>query len=152
MFQESNQTKAMVEVALALAMGFFSIMVLAMVSMSTGTATKDTLSNFTSPVKVEKQNNPASKSDQGVINSTEIKKTNLIIWFGNQFLDSNLKRINPNSWMINRQEAILAVTPDTNLKHLLDIKERLGSENIKITSLNQEWLDRLKTMQKEIKN
>ena len=54
--------------------------------------------------------------------------------------------------MINRQEAILAVTPDTNLKHLLDIKERLGSENIKITSLNQEWLDRLKIIQKKVEN
>ena len=55
MFQESNQTKAMVEVALALAMGFFSIMVLAMVSMSAGTGNPGGLANFHKPLKVESQ-------------------------------------------------------------------------------------------------
>ena len=61
MFQESNQTKAMVEVALALAMGFFSIMVLAMVSMSAGTGNPDGLSNFHKPLKVESQKHIKSK-------------------------------------------------------------------------------------------
>ena len=152
MFQESNQTKAMVEVALALAMGFFSIMVLAMVSMSTGTGAKDVLSNFVKPLKVESQNNTKMKNDHNVANKIQVKNTNLIIWFENQFFDSNLEKINPGSWMKNKHAPVLAVAPNTDLKHLLNIKEKLGSDNTTITSLNDDWLKRLKLVNHNAQN
>ena len=144
MFQESNQTKAMVEVALALAMAFFSIMVLAMVSMSAGTGTPDGLSNFHKPLKVESQKHTEIRNDPGPANKIKMEETDLIIWFENQFLDSNLKIINPGSWIKDKSAPILAVAPNTDLQHLLKIKEKLGSDNITITSLNDELLKRLK--------
>ena len=144
MFQESNQTKAMVEVALALAMGFFSIMVLAMVSMSAGTGSQGGLANFHQPVKVESQKHREIKDNSAADHKIEVKETDLIIWFENQFLDSNLKIINPSSWLKNTPTPILAVAPNTGLQHLLNIKEKLESDNITITSLNDEWLKRLK--------
>ena len=144
MFQESNQTKAMVEVALALAMGFFSIMVLAMVSMSAGTGSPGGLSNFHKPLKVESQKHTEIKDDRAAAHKIKVKETDLIIWFENQFLDSNLKIINPGSWIKNKRAPILAVAPNTDLQHLLNIKEKLESDNITITSLNDEWLKRLK--------
>ena len=144
MFQESNQTKAMVEVALALAMGFFSIMVLAMVSMSAGTGSQGGLANFHQPVKVESQKHTEIKDSSAADHKIKVKETDLIIWFENQFLDSNLKIINPGSWIKNKRAPILAVAPNTDLQHLLNIKEKLESDNITITSLNDEWLRRLK--------
>ena len=144
MFQESNQTKAMVEVALALAMAFFSIMVLAMVSMSAGAGTPDGLSNFHNPLKVESQKHTEIKDDRAAADKIKVKETDLIIWFENQFLDSNLEIINPGSWIKNKRAPILAVAPNTDLQHLLNIKEKLESDNITITSLNDEWLKRLK--------
>ena len=95
-------------------------------------------------MKVESQKHTEIKDDRAAARKIKVKETDLIIWFENQFLDSNLKMINPGSWIKNKRAPILAVAPNTDLKHLLNIKEKLGSDNITITSLNDEWLKRLK--------
>ncbi|MCH2631449.1 MAG: hypothetical protein MKZ89_13440, partial [Nisaea sp.] len=53
MRQNTNQTKAMTEVALALSMGFFSIMVLAMVSMGSVSIENAAAKKTASTVSIE---------------------------------------------------------------------------------------------------
>ena len=98
MEQDSHQTKAMVEVALALAMGFFSIMILAMVSMGAGVGTKTAATRFAPGVSVntstlfEDQESRAPKTGQLVA------AIDLIIFYKNRFLDANLNPVDPVTW------------------------------------------------------
>ena len=150
MNQGSNPTKAMVEVALALAMGFFSIMVLAMVSMSTGLVAEDPHPGLLNRLVIQEPSNWKNTAGQIPGTNTPVKKSDLIIWFSGTFYDSNLNQVDPISWKQRAKNPVLAVTPDTNLNQLLTVRNKLEIQNVTFTSLNKEWLSRLKSIRRKV--
>ena len=135
---------AMTEIALALAMAFFAIMVLTMVSMGAG-----------GPVKVTQVGSEVtrlvpSKSTAAKDSTTTAKKIaaeRIIIFAHNQFYDDQLRPITPAA-VAQIDRPVLAVPSDLTLGQVLAAKLRLPVPDITITTLDHRWSSTLKEMQK----
>ena len=135
---------AMTEIALALAMAFFAIMVLTMVSMGAG-----------GPVKVTQVGSEItrlvpSKSTAAKDSTTTAKKIaaeRIIIFAHNQFYDDQLRPITPAA-VAQIDRPVLAVPSDLTLGQVLAAKLRLPVPDITITTLDDRWSSTLKEMQK----
>ena len=94
-----SQNNALVEIALALAMAFFSIMVLAMVSMGVPDSSrqkKKVLENdFKNGIKLYPSTQIRQKADQGSAQG-ELAKKNLIVYYQEKFFDAELQEIQEN--------------------------------------------------------
>ena len=139
------QNNAMTEIALALAMGFFSIMVLTMVSMSVENTPKEKPVNALAAALA-----PAakSKSDPGVLQPAA--EDVIVIFDGHRFLDRHLKSINPASINPERR-IILAIDPKVPLEQALAARARIASPKVVVSSLDARWraaVDRIKAVGK----
>lgn len=144
MEQDSQQTKAMVEVALALAMGFFSIMVLAMVSMGAGVGAQSATSGLPSGVSVA-ASSPSNQAPRDVGRpGTPVSPTELIIFHGGEFLSADLRPVDPAAWRVGKTKLVLAVAPDADFKTVMDARGRIGGSGVTVTGLDSRWLERLR--------
>ena len=144
MEQDSHQTKAMVEVALALAMGFFSIMVLAMVSMGAGVGTQLVTVGLPSGISVvaSTPNDQAPRDTEGP--GTPVAPADLIIFHDGQFLDADLRPVDPSAWRVAKAKLILAVAPDMDFSAVMSARRKIGGDNLTVTSLDRRWIARLR--------
>jgi hypothetical protein len=144
MEQDSHQTKAMVEVALALAMGFFSIMVLTMVSMGAGVGTQQVTVGLPSGVSVvaSTPNDQAPRDTDGP--GTPVAPANLIIFHDGQFLDADLHPVDPSAWRVGKAKLILAVGPDVDFSAVISARRQIGGADVTVTSLDGRWIARLR--------
>ena len=117
------QDSVMAEIALALAMGFFSVMVLTMVSMGAGegqvapTATPDRLTLTT----------PGGSGE------------------GGRFFDAELRPVDP-ARLAPRPGQVLAVEPGLAMEEALALRKRISVPDLTVTTLDGRWLDRLKAL------
>ena len=137
----------MTEIALALAMGFFSIMVLTIISMGSGSA----------PASQKIQNialvEPVDRAEQatGSENSRKPKKPKkqkIIIFDGKRFLDTELRPIDIGT--INSRESkdvvtVLAMPPEISIKAAMEARKRLKVDNLVVSHLNDAWLNALRS-------
>ena len=127
------------EVALALSMAFFSIMVLSIFALS-------------------QKDNKTLVNEKISINATSSEKENkkknrtIIFYFNNNFYDKNFKKWNLENHSKNYDGYTLAVPSEISVKKLFEIKNNLKKLDIKITQQNKEWNDALnnKLMKKGI--
>jgi hypothetical protein len=139
------ESNAMAEVALALAMGFFSIMVLAMVSMGAGGSTETAQAvrlpdgvAMAAPAETSEPNSaPTGKS-------TTVAPGDLLIYHGGRFLDATLSPVDVVTWTPKGGRPILAVSPDLPMTEALAARTRLSQINPTVTVLDEAWLARLK--------
>jgi hypothetical protein len=133
MMQSSHQESAMTEISLALAMAFFSIMVLTMVSMGVGDskARQVIAGEFSSGTK-----QPSSSA------KTEIQSEDLLVIFHNKrFFNRQLKTLNPTQLVVGKSgRVVLAVDPLLPLSQVLLVRSKIPNSNLIITSLDQRWL------------
>ena len=130
---------AMTEVALALAMAFFSLMVLTMVSMATpqpGAPSKQMSTTNASHMKVALSAKSTQKSDD------DHKVPMLVVYWKGQFLDRNLQPLNLAAQTFEGR-VILALPPDLPMGQALEARAQLKAENLVVSALNKKWLDRL---------
>ena len=80
----------MTEVALALSMGFFSIMVLAMVSMGSVSIENAAAKKTASTVSIEPSFNKSPPQNTEQTDNTAHSSQNLVIWFNEDFIVSSL--------------------------------------------------------------
>lgn len=136
----SSQNNAMTEVALALAMGFFSIMVLTLVSMSVDTSksTPDSLKQKDVPntLAVPLAQNASSKNRPGMMKPAP--EDMIVIFDGQRFLDTTLKPVNP-AGINTSARIILAVDPNVRLDRALAARAQLASRNVIVSSLDKRW-------------
>ena len=134
----------MTEIALALAMGFFSIMVLTIISMGSGS----------SPAGKKIQNialvEPVDRAEQatGSENSRKPKTQKIIIFDGKRFLDTELRPIDIGT--INSRESkdvvtVLAMPPEISIKAAMEARKRLKVDNLVVSHLNDAWLNALRS-------
>ena len=114
------------EVALALSMAFFALMVLSIFALTQ-----------------QEQENPSIKSL--VINSnSQAKKENkinpkVIFYFDNKFYNKNFEIWDLNTIKNSKEAYILAVPSKISVKQLFIIKTSLKNLNVKITQQTAEW-------------
>jgi hypothetical protein len=140
-----SQDNAMAEIALALAMAFFSIMVLTMVSMSAESlyASSDVplsdkgLSLSPTAFSHEEMAKPAATPVE------TLSGDSIIIHYQDRFFNGRLEPIDisgvtkPGPW-------VLAVAPDVSLAKTTEIRAQVPSSNVTVTILDKRWLNTMK--------
>jgi hypothetical protein len=132
---ESNSQNAMTEVALALAMGFFSLMVLTLVSMGAGTGETSEAVAFELSRPVEGTPTQAR---------TELEQDDqFILYYQGRFLDRGLKPIAPTD-LDPEKRTILGLGPDLPLSEAMSVRSQFATINLVITTLDNRWISTLK--------
>ena len=145
-FETPVQENPMTEIALALAMGFFSLMVLTLISMGTGQSSEkkiEPLSFAMASATTTQKNSADNSADQG--------KQILIIFDGKQFLDAKLRPLNLeelNTNYANRAgRLVLAMDPNLSIKEAMEARRLITVNNLVVSNLNEDWLDALRSRQ-----
>jgi len=129
---------AMTEVALALAMAFFSLMVLTMVSM--GTPNRDpqekAVSAATPKMRVALSAKSTSRPEKAADEPT------LVVYWKGTFYDQDLRPLNLATQQF-KGRVILALPPDLPMGLALEARSKVVSENLVVSTLNKTWLTRL---------
>ena len=133
--QESTQGNAMTEVALALAMGFFSILVLALVSMGAGQPASDKRETTAALLK------PALARSDG--SSTTLSADDrIVIYYQDKFLDPDLSPTDLAS-LPPEGRVILAFDPAIPLDEVVALYGRIERPDLIVSTLDAAWLARL---------
>ena len=135
-YQNSTADSAMTEIALALAMGFFSIMVLTMVSMGAGK-----LEAAAPAVTAALQTPSVATQTQAITNGT--KEDQLVIFYQGQYFDKDIQLITLNNLNLSAR-IILAFPPDLEMKAAIDARAQFNTDNLIISTLNEEWMTTLR--------
>lgn len=123
---DSSTTGAMTEIALALAMAFFCILVVALVSMGTPQILRpDAVALDT------------SAADAGTRSVAEGER--LVMLFQGRFLDTAGIPVDPAA--IDRDApVVLAVDPSLALDRVLTARSAFGGERVRVTTLDPAWI------------
>ncbi len=122
----------MTEIALALAMGFFSIMVLTIISMGAAPQSGQAVAAAILA--------PSSNADSAVDVDTE---DTVVVYYGGRFLDAQLKPVDPATIRANGR-LILAIDPGLPLGEAMAAREKFKSGRLVVSTLNAEWFRALK--------
>lgn len=141
----SGSDNAMTEVALALAMGFFSLMVLTLVSMGSGDVSNDT--SKTEPAEFDVleivASKPSSASPQ-TVSGRNSGNDRFILLFNGQFFDRSGDVIDPSTVSpVADGRLILVVDPSNSFSSIVDAKARLGDQNAIVAEMTQDWMKAL---------
>lgn len=134
---ESNpDNQAMTEVALGLAMAFFALMILAMVSMSVKSEAKESAEAIAAQVKA-----PESTKEKKV--ATEVTQEDfLIVFHQGQYFDSKLNQLALNQ-LPKASRYVLALDPNLSFDEVMKARTEISAPNLIITQLNESWIKRL---------
>jgi len=131
---DGSQGNAMTEIALALAMGFFSLLVLALVSMGAGRG----LETSAAAAMLAPPAAAAPARDTTEVTPEDI----VLIYFQGGFLDTELKAVVPEGFDGARR-IVLACAPDVPLAEAMAARARVGGENLVVSTLDEAWLGAL---------
>jgi hypothetical protein len=133
--EDSHYGNAMTEIALALAMGFFSIMVLTMVSMGAGSGEMQTTTGAIL-AQPEKQVVQAAK--------IEVQSKDLVVVHHNgRFFDKQMNPLDPTSIQTSRR-VLLALHPSLPISEALAARAKLNVKNLIVSTLDEQWIKYLK--------
>lgn len=142
---DTTQTNAMAEIALALAMGFFSIMVLTLVSMGSVASEKTpslieeaamALSRSQSADAPKEANDPSQAVEK-------IAPDDLVIYWQGGYLNATLDPM-AESTVFAGEKKVLAVPPSLSMSETMDIRSRINRKDLKVVLLSDQWLETLK--------
>ena len=118
------------EVALALSMAFFSIMVLTIFALSHKS-------------KTETSNEKISISPTSSVKTKENKNRDIIFYFEDNFYNEKFKKWHIDKQILNQNGYTVAVPSEISVKKLFEIRQTLKKIDIKITQQNKKWNDAL---------
>lgn len=131
---DSHTQNAMTEIALALAMGFFSIMVLTMVSMGAG---KSPDTRAVAAVLA-----PARESArQAAVIQVEHDDI-FVIYHRGRFFDGELRPLDPSS-IHTTGRVVLALEPSLPMSEAVAARARIDVRNLIVSTLDERWQDTL---------
>jgi len=140
----NDSSNAMTEIALALAMAFFAIMVLTMASMGAGGPVKPRPDGFV-PARVVPSTAAANKDGRNRISA--ITSEQIVIFANDRFYNGQLEPTTPAA-VARMDRPVLAVSSDLTMGQVLAAKRRLPVHDITVTTLNPLWKSALKEMKK----
>lgn len=134
-----TQENAMTEIALAMAMGFFSVMVLTAMSMGVSVQSAKSPSPTIATALVADSNSAASSGATDKVTDQDI----LVVFDGTRFLGRDLKPVNP-SQVDSGRRVVLAVTPDLSMADAIRARKQFAAKRLVITTLDGDWRRALK--------
>ena len=133
------QSNAMTEIALALAMAFFSIMVLAMVSMGSAMQVQSkTAPGLADGIQLSL---PAAVASEATTTRSVAADEMIIHWRG-RFYDSTLQPIEITS-LPTGEHRVLAIAPDLSIGEAMAVREKIATADLEVTVLDARWLQTL---------
>ena len=153
---QDNENNGMTEVALALAMAFFAIMVLAIVSMAVPQMTSQQ-NRLTSgldltlpdeePIDIRLAKTPSADrgSSVGFDRIDQLVDDTYIMFFADRFYSAQGQLLDPDEVSGDRP-VVLAVNPDLSMSDTLAAKSQINTSELRITLLNKEWIDYLENL------
>ena len=115
-----DNNNALTEVSLALAMAFFSIMILSIFAVSQSSILKNQ-----PKLEIKDKNN---------IPPEKIKSEDTLIYYhDNKFYDKDFNDVNLNKYHEKFNKIILSVSPKISLENLFKIKKKFKNLNVQIT-------------------
>lgn len=140
--EDHIHTHAMAEVAFALAMMFFSIMVLSMVSMAIPREEVDAVAGAANNAREQLQLAAVEnkKAYQGT--AADAKKLKVLIYSNGTLYDEKLTALNVQT-LEPEGTYILAVPPKLSVDEAMSVKASILSSDVSITLLDDRWLNRL---------
>lgn len=139
---DGSHNNAMAECALALAMAFFSIMVLTMVSMGAGAETDRT---GTPPSGERISIRPSTPSDAPRPARQDGERATVIVHYGGRFYDVRLAPLVPGA-IPAQGPAILAIDPALSMAEAIAVRRQIANPDLTVTTLDRRWLEALKEM------
>jgi hypothetical protein len=142
----AGSNNAMTEIALALAMGFFSIMVVAMVSLGAGDGAAGAKAR-PEPLTVELiQADPSGDGRRAP--DAEQAETVVVVYHGGRFLDAELAPIDPAGVRSGAgKRVILALPPDLPMAEALEARRAMTNAVPIVAALTPEWMTTLEETQ-----
>lgn len=131
---DGTQGNAMTEIALAMAMGFFSVMVLTMMSMGVGLGQK---SSMESAVLAPPASTASASAD--TVKDDDV----LVIFDRGRYLGRDLKPLAAGK-LDKAHRVILAVPAELSMADAMKARRGLKSANLVVTTLDARWRDALK--------
>ncbi len=142
--RDGSHNNAMAECALALAMAFFSIMVLTMVSMGAGFGSDRTDTPLTGEqISIR----PSTPSEAPVIRRRADDTDNILIHYRGRFYDRTLEPFAPDA-VPSEGRTILAIDPALSLAEAIAVRQRIANPDLTVTTLDERWLGALKELSK----
>ena len=131
--ETTSSGNAMTEIALALAMAFFSIMVLTMISMgATSENVPDNMGIILSPAA-------------GSVKAATLKPQTddvIVVYHDGRFYSHDLIPLDPAS--INTSgRVLLALNPALPMNEAISIRAQINTTNLIVSTLDSRWLDSL---------
>lgn len=127
----------MTEIALALAMAFFSLMVLTMISMGAGGAK-------TAPAATAEL--APARSGAATATQPPGPEDVVVVYYGGRFLDTNLRPVDPSA-LGTTKRVVLALDPALPLDKALHVRASLSLPNLIVSTLDERWLAALRRTQ-----
>ena len=153
---QDSENNGMTEVALALAMAFLAIMVLAIVSMAVPQMTSQQ-NGLTSgldltlpdeePIDIRSAKTPSADrgSSVGADRRDQRVDDTYIMFFADRFYSAQGQLLDPDK-VTGDRPAVLAVNPDLSMSDTLAAKSQINIPELRITLLNKEWIDYLENL------
>ncbi len=140
--RDGSQNNAMAECALALAMAFFSIMVLTMVSMGAGFETEPA---GAPPTGERISIRPSTPSDEQTPKRKAAADATIVIHYQGRFYDARLAPLAPGA-IPSDGRTILAIDPALSMADAIAVRQRIANPDLTVTTLDGRWLEALKEM------
>ncbi|MBT1449402.1 hypothetical protein KJ365_00785 [Glaciecola sp. XM2] len=145
---QDTSTQAMTELALGLSMAFFSLLILALLSIglpghaSYATQKSEELSTLTSE-QSDMQLNDTLRLSQQVpdsenTTSSSATKSTIIFYYLGAYFDQNLASVDVYS-MADTQDLIIAVSKDLSFSQVMQVHQDFASKEVQITAMNEQW-------------
>ncbi len=141
---DGSHNNAMAECALALAMAFFSIMVLTMVSMG---ASVETNRSGTPPSGERISISPSTPSDAPPADSEAGTQGTIVIHYRGGFYDARLAPLAPDA-IPAEGPIILAIDPALSMAEAIAVRQQIAIPDLTVTTLDRRWLEALKQLPK----
>lgn len=143
---QTGADTAMTEIALALAMAFFAILVLALVSMGAGKP-PDTAPETKGDILAAALIPPGQEGAATPMESRDV----LVVYHSGRFLDRDLAPLSDaalealSAIREGEGRVVLAVPPDLPLGEAMAARGRIDRPDLLVTVLNADWMARLRS-------
>lgn len=145
--EDRHQLSAMSEIALALAMAFFSIMVLTLISMGTGglasTESKSTSDQKSVATMLAPNQTSAAKAAVVQLGSDDI----FVVYHRGAFYDRDLHPVDPAT-IRTKARVLLALDPQLPMVEAVAARARINVENLIVSTLDERWRETLARLDK----
>ncbi len=138
------QENAMTEIALALAMGFFSIMVLTMIFMGAGKQRADSVQSPRSPALLTIAPSTPSTGAHAANRAPEKTDDFFVIFYRGRYLDAALRPVDART-VAGRlkspdQRVVLAMDPGLSVREAMEARNGFDLPNLTVAGLDKGWL------------